>query len=780
MKRLLKILIIDDNPADANLLKRHLIKLKLWKPEIYIVFSGDEALKISQQVDANIAFVDYKLGKNNGLDVIQELKKHKTGTAFILLTGYSNEKILTKAIRIGATDYINKKSLNPEILERTIRLATENINAKLQLQRTEQKLARIIDKTETGLTEIDQTGKIYDANNPFVTLIDEKDRKAVLGDWIQNWIPENRNVDFYRFISYCDENGISREFPQILIQQPDGKEKYALINATTETINNEIRIVLLFRDITVRIKTENALRKSEETLKKAQNIAKIGSWEWDLINDSMEWSEQLYRIFGIDKKTFSGDLLSFYQNSVHKDYRELVEKMKERILSSYQTQTLEYQIVLPDGQTKYVKDEGKAELFKQHPIKILRTIQDITGQKQAENSLRDAKLKAEESDRLKTAFLTNLSHEIRTPMNAILGFAELLSDHYYSPEQRREFIDQIHQNGNELLKIINDIIDIAKIETGEIKIHKDKCFVNRVLKKLLREFENERFKANRDELTFRFKPATPEEDFYIYTDKNRFEQIFTNFLSNAVKFTEKGYIEFGYTFNHSYPKQQEKQDVPKNIRFFVKDTGIGLSEDEYRHIFEKFRKIQSKDNNKIYRGTGLGLSIAKKLIEMLDGKIWVDSVVGEGSSFYFTLPFVNSKSYKNSEKRIKNKTNMYNWKEKTLLIAEDVETNYLFMQAALRKTEATLIWAKDGLEAVDFCRENPDIDFVLMDIQMPKLNGYEATKQIKQFRSDLPVVALTAFAMAGEREQSLSAGCDDYISKPIKPKRLLQLISEYI
>ena len=378
----------------------------------------------------------------------------------------------------------------------------------------------------------------------------------------------------------------------------------------------------------------------------------------------------------------------------------------------------------------------------------------------------EAKNRAEQSDRLKSAFLANMSHEIRTPMNGIIGFANLLND-AEDQEEHDEFVNIIIENGQHLLELINEIIDISKIEAGMLELNKREFSLNKLMDELHNFFKSDRsvIAKNIDVIC---KKGLPDDRSSIIFDRTRLKQVLINLMNNACKFTEKGSIELGYYLNAG------------QLFFFVKDTGPGLDEMQRKVIFERFMQA-TLDHTPEQEGTGLGLTICRAFVNLFGGEIWIDSEVGIGSIFYFNLPLENGTGRLLDMENLKSLDDMeYNWKGKVILVAEDVATNYLLVTKSLRKTEVTLIWAKNGQEAVDECEKNQQIDLVLMDVRMPVLNGLEATKRIKETRPDVPIIAQTAYAMDGDRTRSLEAGCDDYISKPIDLKSFVELISKYI
>ncbi|MEZ5084390.1 MAG: tetratricopeptide repeat protein, partial [Bacteroidales bacterium] len=398
----------------------------------------------------------------------------------------------------------------------------------------------------------------------------------------------------------------------------------------------------------------------------------------------------------------------------------------------------------------------------------LIVISDISERLTFIESLKSAKLQAEESDRLKTAFLANMSHEIRTPMNSIIGFSNLLIDDEITPQKKNEYIAHILQSSKLLLSLIDDIIDISKIEAGQLNFNLTSFKLNDVVRETFMMFKE----ANtRQELEYVLNLPEGSDTIICKNDPLRLKQVFTNLIGNAEKFTKSGIIEVSY-------KILEKE-TKGMVEFTVIVTGIGFPSTKQDIIFERFRQIDDS-RTRTFGGTGLGLAISKKLIESMGGKIWVDSKPGQGSTFYFTIPV--EMTHRNDHKIPvkKSPSKIFDLAGKTLLVAEDEDSNYELIKAILKSSNAKLIRAVNGKEAIDLLRVNQSIDLILMDIRMPKLNGYDATRMIKKMNADIPVIALTAYAMLEDEEKSLQAGCDKYISKPIQPTKLLQTIEDLL
>ena len=391
--------------------------------------------------------------------------------------------------------------------------------------------------------------------------------------------------------------------------------------------------------------------------------------------------------------------------------------------------------------------------------------------KKAEEEIKAALEKAQESDRLKSAFLATMSHELRTPLNAVIGFSQLI-DAETPPDEVEMMTQRIYKSGLHLLSIIEDMFDVTLIESGQVSVKKEEFTILPFMENIHKMLKVEQGKANKEGIDIVFHREPENRDFLICTDKFKLRQILINLLKNALKFTPEGLIEYGYIL-------ESRQEKPV-LKFFVKDTGIGIPEKLQGIIFDIFRQVDDTHTRQ-YGGTGIGLSVAKKLTEMMGGQIWVDSKEGEGSTFYFTVPYQEGKeAIRPAESFVVSSQKELSFPGKTILIAEDDESNFEYLQVVLKKLQLIILWAKNGLEAIELSKSNPQIDLVLMDIKMPDMSGYEATKQIKKIRSDLPVIAQTAYALYGEKEKSEEAGCDDYITKPIQKEVLMKILERHL
>lgn len=372
--------------------------------------------------------------------------------------------------------------------------------------------------------------------------------------------------------------------------------------------------------------------------------------------------------------------------------------------------------------------------------------------------IRNAEQKAIESDRLKTAFLQNISHEIRTPMNSIVGFSELLKDKNISEPEKKQYLAMISKSSDQLLNIVNEVLDISLIETGNLSVNLKRVQLNNLMKEIYHSYKP----LINNDISLTVSTGLSDSMSLILTDVIKIRQIISNLLNNAVKFTDKGHIGFGYILKDN------------ELQFFIEDTGIGIAGDFHDKVFERFLKV-GIDDQRLYEGVGLGLAICKGNIDLLKGRIWMESEPGKGSKFFFTIPY--KPVYEEEPAMLKNPdTSTIN--NLTILVAEDDDINYLYIKEIFRGSGAEILHALNGREAVEMCQKNDRIGIVLIDIKMPVMNGYEAIKKIREFRPNLPIIAQTAFALSNEMLKAFNAGSNDYISKPFTKEQLLAIVSK--
>ena len=426
-----------------------------------------------------------------------------------------------------------------------------------------------------------------------------------------------------------------------------------------------------------------------------------------------------------------------------------------------------------------VQSYSNEKAFNEYDMKMLEFVSDQISltihRKQTEEELIEALEKATESDRLKSAFLANMSHEIRTPMNGILGFSDLLKEPGLTGSQQQQYIEVIQKSGDRMLNTINDIVDFSKIEAGQMSLTIDSLNVSQKMQFLHTFFKPE---AEKKGIQLTTTCAADLQHTLLETDREKLHAILSNLIKNAIKYTSKGSIDFGFVSKKSKSESiAQTVKEPDELLFYVKDTGMGIAKERQKAIFERFVQADIEDRQAL-QGSGLGLSISKAFVEMLGGKIWVESEPEKGSTFYFTIAYKAFKA--NSKPVLKRNGKSVSFMQKTVLIVEDVEVSYHLIKMVVEKVGIKTIWAKHGKEAIECCEENPEIDLVLMDISMPVMNGYKATKEILKSNPNLPIIAQTAYAINGDREKSIAAGCIDYVTKPIRKDELLEVVGKYI
>lgn len=392
--------------------------------------------------------------------------------------------------------------------------------------------------------------------------------------------------------------------------------------------------------------------------------------------------------------------------------------------------------------------------------------EEITHRIEAEKLIKDALTKAEKANALKEAFLANISHEIRTPLNGIMGFANLLKSQDTTPEQQAGYLETIVNCSRQLLAIINDIIEISKIDSGQIKVIESPCSLSQILNDTYYLVQTELTKKNKHHIEIK-RPATKQVEYFFLADYEKIQNIFRKLINNAVKFTSFGFIEYGFHIENNN----------RFITFFVKDTGIGISEEEQKFIFDHFTQA---DNSltRIYGGTGLGLSICKGLVELMEGTIKIESEKDKGTTISFSIPIQNlSNEPFNTTNRFDSKLN---WSGKNILIAESDQQNQHILIDILTPTQINILTASDGEATVEMAKMHPEIDLIMMDIDLPKLNGYDATRQVKQILPKTIIIALTANSLSTDKVRCIEAGCDNYISKPVQQEKLIALIKPYL
>jgi PAS domain S-box-containing protein len=659
--------------------------------------------------------------------------------------------ILTTGLNVYLT---GRAAENKEHCLVTMTDITRRKKAEDALKENEENFRLIFENNSAAMVIILPDTTIENVNDAYCKISGYPKEEVIGMSWTQQ-IPPN---DLQRLKEYNRRR---------LINPRDAPDKYEF---TFYTKNGEIRhslmsvsmmsnqkIIASFDDITDRKRVEKVLLEDEVQHRAILQTAMDGFWLTDLNGNLLEVNETYSRMSGYNKQELLrmhiSDLEAVESADKTQDHIRLVREKGEHRFES-----------------KHLRKDGsvfEVEVSVQfHPVaggQLVAFLHDISERKLAEKELIKAKEQAEESDRLKSAFLANISHEIRTPMNGILGFAELLKTPDLTGEQQQEYIRIIRKSSDRLLNTINNIVDISKIESGQMQIGLAETSLNEQIEYVYNFFKPE---VEDKGIKFTFKIGLTNENALINTDRQKIYAILTSLLRNAIKYTEKGTIEFGY------------DKIADLLQFYVRDTGIGIPADRHQAIFERFIQADISDK-KAYQGAGLGLTITKAYLEMLGGTIWVESEPGKGSTFYFTIPYTPKRQEKTETKPVPALDETDKTKKLKILIVEDDEISEFLISTAMKVVSKEIINVTTGNEAVEFCRTNPDIDLVMMDIKLSGMDGYETTRQIRQFSKDVVIIAQTAFGLTGDREKAIAAGCNDYISKPLNVDLLKVLVQKH-
>ncbi len=654
-------------------------------------------------------------------------------------------------------------SLNEEYLAQNEELRTTNDELRdknKKIKDSEEKYYKLFESANDSIFTMD--GEIFiDCNTKTLELFDCK-RKDIVGKPPYLFSPEfqpdkraSKEKAIEKITAAFDGHP---QFFEWTHKKLNGELFNAEISLNKIELKGKKYLQAIVRDISEQEKARKKIKESEEKFRVAFetnpdsiNISRLEDGLSKYVNKGFE------KITGYSAKKTIGNNIQIIKIWKNQDDRKiLVDELKK----SGKVENMEAKFVHSNGKEIDVLISANIIMLNDEPH-IIAITKDITDIKNNVEELMKAKEKAEESEKLKTAFLANMSHEIRTPMNGILGFTQLLKRRNVSEVKKAEYLDIISDRGYELLNIINDIIDISKIESKQVEVNHNNIELNSCIDELYDFFKT---KKTHVKLIKKYS----HESLHIKIDKTKFNQILTNLINNAIKFTLSGSVEIGYKI-----KQNKKS---KYIEFFVKDTGIGVPANKQEIIFNRFTQADD-GHTKSYGGTGLGLAISKSLVELMDGEIWVESIEKIGSTFYFTLPYLKSQEIENidsEEESIK-----YNWNNKTILIAEDDEFNYLFLKEIINSTKAKIIRVKNGIEAIEQAKKSK-IDIILMDIKMPKLDGISASIEIKKFNNNIPIIIQTAFSITKEINKTINENFETLISKPIDEDKLLSIINDYL
>lgn len=625
--------------------------------------------------------------------------------------------------------------------EEYVLIMCRDISERVATQQNLEIFKRILDRVSDSILAVSAEGTLVYANRQF---IEEYGVKGELGTQKIYDLPVSLNTkeQFDKRVQEIRDNGGNFAYRAKYTRVGETKLRVHQVSAFMIQNQGEEMIWFFTQDITDVIKNRDELRELNYLMDAILNNIPVYLFVKDPEDDFryLYWNKAFASHSKIPASKALGrtdfEVFPEYENAekFHRDDLELI-RTRERMemQETYVTATGEPRIV--QTLKTLVPLEGRTPL-------IIGISWDITNIQNIEQELIFARIKAEQSDRLKTAFLANMSHEIRTPLNAIVGFSHLMTI-ADNAEDEKLYSDIINQNSEILLQLINDILDLAKIEAGTL--------------------EYIRYPMDLGELC---RNVYEDTSLIINEDQNRIMQVVTNLITNAIKFTFKGEIRFGFEVREEY------------IDFYVKDTGMGISEEKIKMIFERFVKL-----NTFVQGTGLGLAICRVIVEKLGGEITAESKLNEGSTFRFTIPYKAGKKIPESGKAMKCPESGSTGPRKvlqrrTVLVAEDVDSNFLLLKTLLGK-RCNLLWAKNGEDAVNQFKEHQP-DLILMDIKMPHMDGLEATRLIRSYSKEVPIVALTAFAFESDKDRAIEAGCNDFLTKPVSQNALEKVLDKYV
>jgi len=760
---MIRIIHIEDNPDDIGLIHRELKKSQL-DFDSKTTDKLDEYINLLDSFQPDIILADYNLNSFTGVDALKILRKTSSDIPFILISGVIGEEKAVEAMKEGMNDYVMKDNLKRLVPVVTRELKDAEIRKKEKLYQEELLIFNeIFRNTNDVLIVANIEGQIIKTNPAF-----QKFFGAEKSDPEKKNISELFDVGFSKKLLHdLQNNGSFRGRKELKNGDKNLQldiSGFLLKNETDNALNNAF-LVLFIRDITKIIDTEDSLRQSEYEKSLILNTTRESFTYFE--NDyTLKWGNKA-AAEAVNLKI--DELLNYKCHEARYGTKKPCKSC--HIIDAKKT-----------GKPQNVElnwPDGSVWNFFAHPIfddndKVRGVVEvghDITERKKWEKALILAREKAIESDRLKSVFLANMSHEIRTPLNGILGFAELLKKDSNNKELLDHYLSIIEESGNQLLTVLGDIIEFAKIEANQIKMSYSKFDLPMLMYSIFEQYKlNPPYEKTKIEIILDIPDEVSQMEFD--GDKNRLKQILTNLLTNAYKFTTEGIIRFGF---------EKRSD--RDILFFVSDTGEGIPKQSFDLVFERFRQVDETPHRKA-TGTGLGLAICKHLIELMKGKIWLDSELGKGTTFYFNLPLKtnNNKPKTPSEKNIRITLDNATKKIKgiKILIAEDDDTNFFLIKEILNNLGGEILRATNGNEIIELAKKHPDARLILMDIKMPVLDGQSAFREIRKFNKEIPIIAETAFALDHDRKRFIHTGFDDYIPKPINYDMLIEKISKLL
>ncbi|MDX2100381.1 MAG: PAS domain S-box protein [Leptolyngbyaceae cyanobacterium bins.59] len=672
-----------------------------------------------------------------------------------------------------------------------VRNVSEQKQIELALRHSEQKFKGAFDTITTGMCLVSIAGGIREVNSALCQMLGYSESELLdlrLEDLVY---PEDHQLDLPQVTRMFSGEIQGYQVEKRLIHK-DGHRIWALFNiALMQDENNRpLYLIAQMMDIRDRKEAEATLQRSKAALAEAQRIAHTGNWEFDVQTGKITWSEELFRIYRMHPDQPEPTLEEHLQQ-IYPDDRSLFQETVQRSLQTGESYVMEFRAICQDGSLCTIEGRGEAVLNRNgQVIRLFGTATDITERKQVEQQLQQAKETAEAANRAKSIFLANMSHELRTPLNSILGFAQLMSRDSALPSDYQEYVRLIYKGGNHLLKLINEILDLSKIEAGRLTLELQETDLFEILHSLNSTFKQRAVNKGLA-LNLEILPGVPQ---YILIDAQKLQQILMNLLGNAIKFTHQGAItvsvQVGTGAQETEPvsnRSMPQNPLPLNLLFRVVDTGIGIPSQDLTLIFDAFAQTQA--GKQVHEGTGLGLTISRKLVQLMGGTLTVQSEGGQGSIFQFTIPVQKTAGTNLPTEQINRQVIGLapGQPRYRILIVDDQPDNRLLLKKLLNILEVEVQEAANGREAIVLFQQwHPHL--IWLDMRMPELDGYEATRKIRfeeranwqPGQEETIIIALTAQASPADRAVALEAGCNDYISKPFQEDTLFNKMAEHL
>jgi len=767
MEKELKILFVEDMPADHELTVFELKNAGLIFSAIRVE-TGFEFKNAIENFKPDIIISDYTMPEFDGMKALEIAKIICPDTPFILLTGSVNETTAVSCMKAGATDYILKG--HSERLPFAIKEAIENYQLRkeneetfLALQTSEEKYKIIAEKTTDVIWLMDLNGKSLFVSPSIKNFTGYSVEEYLNQNFDARFTHESANIAkltmFKELGRYAERKEVLKNYHlklELEYNCKNGNTKWGeLIITPWFDKNNELTGMHgVTRDITERKISDELIKKLSVAVEQSPAIIIITN-----LNANIEYvNKKVTEITGYSKEELIGKNPRIFQSG--KTPKETYEKLWKTIIAGKEWRG-EFINKKKNGE-KYWEYASISSIKNDDGLitHFIAVKEDITSRKRMENALVKAKEKAEESDKLKTAFLNNISHEIRTPLNGIVGFGELIARHDLEQSKKDEYLDILNASCNRLVNTITNYMDMSQLSSGIMRVHNKMFDVNFIVYEMSFKYKELCKRKN-----IEFETILPDDlkSFGTYSDPVLLQKVFMHLIDNAIKFTKKGKISIGYKIKNEF------------IEFYITDTGYGIGEEYYEIIFEKFRQITT-ENRRVIAGSGLGLTISKEIAKLLEGNIWVESELNVGSTFFITVPLRTIEDFEMKSKNISSK----NIKKPNILLVEDDYTNMLYMNNVIKENFlATIYEATNGKEAIEVVKLHPELDIILMDLKMPVMDGYEATHIIKTIRNKIPVIAVSAYSFPDDKEMALKVGCDYYVTKPVDINILLKIIKDF-